>query len=369
VIKRILQVPFKEAVSTNRIVLVQGPRNVGKRDFVEANIPSENYLWIDCEENRNANVILSSIAGSNEIDYLVCEHAHLLEDLQDLMLQALEGSIKQTIVVICSFKPLIDPELFEALQMEGLVFDFFSPTFYETAQHFGMEKEGQLLEERLIYGTYPSVTEDLEHAELTLRELVQDVIITHFGPKDRVNKGDKLLRVMQLLAFRIGEPVTNNDIGERVGLDNETVERYIDLLSDAFIVFKLPSFHSEKRYELKKSFCVYFWDNGIRNALIRNFNPSFLRDDINELWRNYVIVERLKWLRLNQINSEVFFWRTHTRQQLDLLELKGDTITAYKTDWEKRKKVKFPKLFAKYYPNAKMTVLNKNTYLTTLSKK
>src|SRR5690606_14973561 len=125
-------------------------------------------------------------------------------------------------------------------------------------------------------------------------------------------------------------------------LDNETVERYINLLCDAFVIVALPSYHQEKRYELKKSFCFYFLDNGVRNALINNFNPTFMRVDMKELWRNYLVAERFKWIKINQLEIDLYFWRSHTKQQLDIVEVHGQHILAYKSDWEKRGKVKIP---------------------------
>ena len=113
--------------------------------------------------------------------------------------------------------------------------------------------------------------------------------------------------MLQLLAFNVGLPISYNDLGERCGLDNETVERYIQLFEDAFVLIKLPSFNNGNRYELKKAHCVYFQDNGIRNVLISNFNPTFLRDDMNELWRNYMVSERVKWIRMNNLKKSIYF--------------------------------------------------------------
>ena len=120
--------------------------------------------------------------------------------------------------------------------------------------------------------------------------------------------------MLQLLAFNIGNAVSYNEISERCGLDNETVERYIQLLEDAFILIQLKPYFNNHRYELKKTNMIYFADNGVRNVLISNFNPTFLRNDMNELWRNYVISERVKWIKLKGIENTVFFWKTHTKQ-------------------------------------------------------
>jgi len=214
----------------------------------------------------------------------------------------------------------------------------------------------------------------LEHASAHLTQMVENVIHTQLGAKDRVNKADKLMKMLQILAFQCGEPISYNDIAQRCGVDNETIERYIDLFEKAFLLIRLSSYNNGHRYELKKTHCVYFLDNGIRNALIQNFHRPELRNDLDALWRNYMISERVKWIRMQGLKKEIYFWRTHTRQQMDFLEIGADTFMAYKADpsifsYATRKKVKIPKSFEECYPKAKSSVLNKNTYWNFLTRK
>lgn len=370
-IPRIQQQQLQEAIKSSRIVLVRGPRNVGKLQLVHEAAEAENLTQqtMDCRSKKVDDEIGDWIDSIEDLtDTIILYEAQFLENLQSIVEKAFSGELKQSLVIICSFEPQLDEELMEALKLEELDFKIFAPSFYEAAQHFGLPQEEKLLEERLIFGNNPKVLDDLEHAPVTLRELIHDVIHTKLGAKDRINKGDKLLRVMQVLAFEIGEPVSYNDIGERCGIDNETVERYIDLLEQAFVLIRLPSYHTEQRYELKKSHCIYFQDNGIRNALIENFNPTFLRNDMLQLWKNYMVSERVKWLRMNNRTNDVYFWRTHTRQQIDYLEM-GEEMMGYKMDWEKRKKVKIPNMFSECYPDAKAIVLNRSSYWSFLTRK
>ncbi len=365
--KRIQADLLKKALQESKILLVQGPKNVGKIALVEKILGELNasFSLVNCTKKSD---LRAEIANEHQ-EYLILNNAHESDELQEVVEAALNGEIAHSLILVCSFRPILDELLLEVLEANGMVFTIFAPTFYEAAQHFGIAEESRLMEERLIFGNFPKVIDDLPHAELTLRELVQDILITHFGPNDRVNKGDKLMRVMAQLAFHVGEPVSYNEIGEKIDLDNETVERYVKLLIDAYLILALPSYHTEQRYELKKSYCFYFLDNGMRNVLISNLNPTFLRNDMDVLWRNYVIAERYKWLVVNQMDVEQYFWRSHTRQQIDLLEVTPNGMQAYKTDWEKRGKIKIPALFTGYYPEAKSGLLNKNTYWTFLSKK
>lgn len=371
-IPRIQKQYILDKIKSNKLLFIQGPRKVGKRKLVADVFHElkETFVSIDCSKKAMKKQLNEDYSGlKNTPGFIVLHEAQYLKNLGQILEDVLMGEIKSTVVVCCSFRPKVDPELLEALRMEGLEINLFAPSFYESAQHFGLPEEERLLEERLIYGNYPEVLADLEMAEVSLREIIQDAIFTNLSGEERINKGDKLMRMLQLLAFNIGDTISYNDIAERCGLDNETVERYINLLEDAFILYRIPSYHNGHRYELKKSNMVYFADNGVRNVLISNFNPTFLRNDMNQLWRNYVIAERMKWIKMNHIPKEIYFWKTHTNQQMDFIEIGNNRTLAYKTDWEKRKKMKFPKSFSDAYPGAKTSVINRSTYWTFLSQK
>lgn len=376
-IERLQKPLLKEKLSESKLLLIRGPRRVGKQSLIESILNESNtqFSTLNCQDKKERKRIESEDALAElTAPVVILREAQYLSNLQAILEDVLMGKVNYTLVVCCSYKPIIDEELIEALKIEGMLFNFFAPSFNESATHFGLAKESELLEERLIYGNYPTVLSNLENAELTLREIIQEIINTQLGANDRVNKQDKLMRMLQLLAFNVGEPISYNDIGERCGLDNETVERYIQLFEDAFVLIKLPSFFNDNRYELKKTHCVYFQDNGIRNVLISNFNLTALRNDMNDLWRNYMISERVKWIRMNNMDKEIYFWRTHTRQQMDFIEVGATQTMAYKCDskligWEKRKNVKIPKSFTEFYPEIKTSILNKSTYWNFLTRK
>lgn len=371
-VPRIQKSLIKEKIQSNKLLLLTGPKHAGKLELIhevvgELNLEASTFNCADKKVRKSIEEDSNTVSVNTPI--LILDEAQHLENLQSILESVLSGLIKSTTIISCSFAPNVDEILLEAIQIQGLEISVFAPSFYESASHFGLPQEEKLLEERLIYGNYPQVLSDLEHAELTLRELIQEVLFTRLGANDRINKGDKMMRVLQLLAFQIGDAVSYNEIAEKCGLDNETVERYIDLLEQAFILIKLPCFHSEKRYELKKTNAIYFADNGIRNVLISNFNPTFLRNDMDQLWRNYLISERVKWIKMNGLEKQTYFWKTHTKQRMDFVEVGENDIRAYKTDLEKRKKIKIPQLFTEYYPTAKTSVLNRSTYWAFLTKK
>jgi predicted AAA+ superfamily ATPase len=375
-ITRIQFTQLKENIASNKLVLLTGPRQVGKRTAVQQALSDLSQVAVEFDASNKKVKKLFEIVNVKNLTinfngskFVVIHEAQYLENLQDMIELVLSGEINSTLILCCSYEPMIDEVLREVLQMQGLELTLLPTTFYELAQKNSLPEEEKLLEQRLIYGNYPAVTEDIENAELSLREMVQEVIFTNLGVSDRINKGDKLVRMLQIISFNIGEPISYNEIAEKCGLDNETVERYVDLLVRSFILLRIPTYYNGHRYELKKTHVIYFVDNGIRNVLISNFNPMFLRNDIDQLWRNWLISKRIKWNRLNGKTAEYKFWRTHTRQSMDFIEIDGQKIAAYKSSWEKKKKVKFPAAFTEAYPTISTHTLNRSTYWGFLTKK
>lgn len=377
-IDRLLTAALTKQLSESKLLLLQGPKGAGKRTLLAQIFEAQNlpYEIVDASDKKTRKQLEenSNFLASMEVPYIVLRQAQFLPNLQEILEGVLMGEIKSTVVVTCSYAPLIDPELLEALRMGEMLFTLYAPSFNESAKHFGLAEETELLEERLIYGNYPAVLSNLENAAEVLTEMIEDTIHTQLGAKDRVNKGDKLLKMLKILAFQCGDAISYNDIAQRCGVDNETIERYIELFERAFILIRLPCLYNGHRYELKKTHTVYFQDNGLRNALIQNFNPPDLRDDMDRLWRNYMVSERVKWLGMHGNEKQLYFWKTHTQQQMDFIEVDADKMMAYKSDpgmfsYEKRKMARIPSAFEKYYPEAKTSILSKTTYWNFLTRK
>jgi hypothetical protein len=375
-IPRIQYTSIKEKIFNNRLLMLSGPRAVGKKEMVQQILTEENQAFLELNAAKKSvkkmfdevnESVLKNVFGDHR--FVILQEAQYVDKLQLIIEEILSGNFDVTLIMTCSYEPVMDEILKEVLQLQELEVYIMPPSFYELAQHNGLPVEESLLEKRLIYGNYPSVVSDLEFAEPKLRELVEQVVFTNLGVTDRINKGDKLMRMLQILAFEVGDAISYNDIGERCGLDNETVERYIDLLEKSFVLIKLPSFFNNHRYELKKSHAIYFVDNGIRNVLINNFNPMLLRNDWDQIWKNWIISEKIKWNRLNNKQVETYFWKTHTKQMMDYIEVIDGKVSAYKTSWEKRKKLKIPASFTAAYPFATTHGLNRSTYWGFLTKK
>jgi len=375
-IPRVQYKDLKEKIANNKLLLLTGPRAVGKQTIIQEILSSTGLPFLELSGKEKATKKEFETVDSNSLNtifgdhrFIVIHEAQYLEKLQTIIEEVISGDWNITLILACSYEPVMDEILREVLQLQGLELQLMPPTFYELAQHNGLTVEEKLLEQRLIYGNYPAVVADLENAESILKELVEEVVFTNLGVTDRINKGEKLTRMLQLLAFEVGNAISYNDIGDRCGLDNETVERYIDLLEKSFVLIRLPSYFNNNRYELKKGHVIYFVDNGIRNVLINNFNPMILRNDWDQIWKNWLVSERIKWNKLNHKEVSYFFWKTHTKQIMDFIGIEDGIISAYKTSWEKRKKMKFPASFKEAYPEAKTFTLNRSTHWGFLTKK
>ena len=296
-IQRYIAPKIKEHLATHNILVLLGTRGVQKFELVASCIENqEDILTIDASKKKVRKEIEAlktegylSYFGSKK--YILIRDAQYLANLQEIIEEVLDKNAAINLVLLCSYEPILDPVLRDVLQMEGLEFQIFPLLFQEIANQQGIVEFDKRLEQRIVFGNYPSVVADPESAETFLNQLVKDAIFTQLNPNERINKGPKLMKMLQILAFEIGQAISYNDVGLRCGLDNETVERYIELLEKAYLLKKIPCYFNNNTYELKKTHTVYFLDNGIRNAIISNFNRLELRDDQGKLWENYLNVK------------------------------------------------------------------------------
>ncbi|MCB1047449.1 MAG: ATP-binding protein [Calditrichaeota bacterium] len=222
-----------------------------------------------------------------------------------------------------------------------------------------------LLGTRLVYGGYPEIVtapSEQQQRELLL-ELVNAYLFKDILQYDGLRRADKLARLLQLLAMQIGRQVSLEELGRQLGLGRNTVERYLDLLEQCFVVMRLGGFSRNLRKEISKTSRWYFVDNGVRNALIRNFNPPPLRDDVGALWENYLMLERMKRLEYERRFANRWFWRTHDRQEIDLVEEEGGQLSGWEFKWGKPGHERAPRAWQDAYPGAGYRVIHPQDYL------
>ncbi|MFA6637127.1 MAG: ATP-binding protein [Candidatus Omnitrophota bacterium] len=358
-------------IRAGKVIVVYGPRRCGKTTLIKKMIEDlkEDHIFADGEDigvqdylSSQSTEKLKRFMGGKKV--LVIDEAQKIKNIAlnlKLMVDNIEG-----IKIIATGSSSFDL----AREMgEPLVGRKYTLKMYPIAQIelVKIERADQIdssLESRLIYGSYPEIVlmEDDTARSLYLKELISSALYRDILEIDGVRHSDKLVRILQLLAFQIGKEVSCSEIGLQVGMSKNTVDRYLDLLEKCFVIFRLRGFSRNLRKEISKNPRYYFYDNGVRNALVSNFNPLALRDDIGMLWENYVIIERIKKQEYTGILSNNYFWRTYDRKEIDLIEEREGKLFGYEIKWSARKQKK-PIEWTGEYKNSEYLVINRENYL------
>ena len=233
-------------------------------------------------------------------------------------------------------------------------------------QTYGLVEERKTLENRLIYGSYPDIIAHPELSRRYLSELMQSYLYKDIFSLGDIRKPELIEKLVQALAFQIGSEVSTNELSNMLQTDNKTVDKYIDLLEKCYLVFRLGSLNRNLRTELKKSKKIYFYDTGVRNAVIQQFAPANLRNDMGALWENFFIAERMKRNHYGEHYCNSYFWRTNQQQEIDLIEESDGLMTAFEMKWNPTKKTHFPKSFMDAYRVKETVVITPNNYLDWL---
>ena len=371
-INRSLDQIIRNYLFPNKVVILLGARRVGKTELIKHIISSvDEKLMVLNGEDQDVQAALSDRSVRNykqflsDTKLLVIDEAQVIPEIGiklKLMIDTIEGL---KILVTGSSVFDLDNQLGEPLVGRSYTF-----RLYPLAQMELSEKENYIetkgnLSNRLIYGSYPELEQLKSNSEKEkyLKEQVNSYLLKDILTFEGIKKRDKIVSVLRLIAFRVGSEISIESLGSDLDLNKATVEKYLDLLSKVFIIHNVRGFSRNLDNEITKKSKWYFYDNGIRNALINNFNPIELRDDVGKLWENYLISERLKLQEYTQIYTANFFWRTHTQQEIDWIEDRSGHLYAYEFKWNENKKSKIPALWQKSYPESTFEVINKHNYL------
>lgn len=359
----------KARLFKGKALLIFGPRQVGKTTFVENLIADLNKktLFLNGDEsdvlvlfeNPNASK-LKNIIGDNEI--LVIDEAQRITNI-GIVLKIIVDQIK-TVQVIATGSSSFElaNKLNEPLTGRKYEMYLFPIAFAEMVTHNDLLEEKRALEQRLIYGSYPEIITNPIDAKEHIKLIANSYLYKDLFLLDQIAKPVLLQKIVKALALQVGSEVNYNELAKLIQIDNKTVEKYIDLLEKAFVVFKLPALSGNVRNEIKKGKKIYFYDNGVINAVTGNFNPVSQRTDIGSLWENYIISERIKHLNIRQNEANSYFWRTTQQQEIDYIEKKEDTILACEIKWNARSKYKIPVTFSTNYPNVTSKIVTPNNY-------
>lgn len=353
-----------------KIILILGARQVGKTTLLgQLADLAKNPRFLNCDNaddrallEKPSTTRLAALAGDS--DMLLIDEAQRVKDI-GMALKMLADTVgKKTQVIVTGSSALeLSHGIFESAA--GRVFEYrlYPFSFGELAKSAGdAREERRLLENRLLWGAYPEVTQVPNDARRILEAIVNGALYKDILSFGGIRKSDSLIRLVQCLALQIGCEVSSGELSAVLGINKATVENYIDLLEKTFVLFRLPSFSKNARNEIKKGRKIYFWDTGIRNAILNNFAPLSLRNDCGALWENYLISERRKKLAYTQDPSKGYFWRTTTQSEIDYVEERDGQISAYEIKWNPRKNVREPKAFLEAYPNVEWKVITPDNY-------
>ena len=362
-IERTLYKTIENKLFDGKVIVLVGARQVGKTTLLKQLFrQKEGVLWLNGDElqvqnlfaNASADRLLSEFSNSKIV---ILDEAQRIENIGlRLKLIADSDSDVQVIATGSSAFELAN-KVNEPLTGRKWEYQMFPLSFGEMVAHHGKLKEMRMLPRRIIYGYYPEVvTNDGNEVEI-LKLLTDAYLYKDILSWESIKHPDKLQTLLRALAYQVGSQVSYNELSQMCSMDSKTVERYINLLEQCYIIFRLPSFSRNLRHELKSSRKIYFYDNGIRNALIADYRAPEVRQDIGALWENFVIAERMKSNEYYHRWVNRYFWRTKQQQEIDYLEESGGKLHAYEMKWNPRAKASITKTFTEAYPNTEFQVI------------
>lgn len=369
-VKQFLLDALFEQLQANKVLIIYGARRVGKTTLLTHFLAKqENYLFVNGED-RDVQYYLSSqsisllknFIGSHRL--LVIDEAQAIPQVGQNLKLLVDHCPGLAIVVTGSSAFALANHLGEPLTGRQKILTLFPLSQLELNTIENPVQVRANLEQRLIYGAYPEAVllESLTEKKAYLQELARSYLYKDILELEGIRKSQKLEKMLQLLAFQIGKEVSLSEIGTLVGLHKDTISHYLDLLEKAFVLMNVTGFSRNLRKEITKKSRYYFYDTGIRNAIINQFSPLTLRNDVGELWENYLAIERIKKQYYTQTRANNYYWRTYDGQEIDWIEDRNGQLEAYEFKW-KLTKEKPPAKWLEGYPSANFLVVHRDNYM------
>jgi predicted AAA+ superfamily ATPase len=351
-------------LGAGKAIILTGARQTGKTTLLHTLFGGQTEtLWLNGDEpdvrglfEKLSSTRLKAILGGKA--RLVIDEAQRIPDI-GLKLKLVTDFLPEVQLIATGSSSFeLSNQVNEALTGRKWEFQLFPLSFGEMATHHSLLDEKRLLPHRMIYGCYPEIVTHPGEERQRLLELTNSYLYKDILMLGEIKKPDRLSLLLQALALQVGAQVSFNELAQLCGLDNKTVEKYLSILEKAFIIFRLGSFARNLRNELKFSRKIYFYDNGIRNAVIANFAQIEARNDVGALWENYLVSERMKFLKNSGDWARSWFWRTQQQKEIDYLEEKDGRITACEFKWNPSAREKAPRQFMNAYPGSRFAVVH-----------
>ena len=367
-ITRQIENSIRDDFNKGKIIIVLGARQVGKTTLLDSIIDNyDNVLKLNCDdyddrldlENKTSTELKNLISNHKVV---IIDEAQRVENIGLTLKIIADLKLDAQVLVTGSSSLELSSKINEPVTGRMFEYRLFPLSLAEMSNHTSQREETRLLEQRMIYGLYPEIVTNPSDSKRLLTSLANNYLYRDLLSYQGIKKPEILHKLVRALAFQIGSEVSYNELSNLIGIDKETVESYINLLEKSFVVFRLSSFNRNMRNEIKKGKKIYFYDNGIRNALISNFAPLEMRQDTGALWENFMISERIKRNSYRNDYSQLFFWRTKQQQEIDLIEEKDGKLYAYEFKWNSNKKTKLPSSFENNYSDIEFKVINKENF-------
>ncbi|TET31881.1 MAG: ATP-binding protein [Anaerolineales bacterium] len=363
--------PLDEYLEPNKVLIIYGPRRVGKTTLLQTylsrtrlkyksavgdDVPTQRLL-----SSRNVNLIKEYLEG---YELFALDEAQYIPNIG----QALKIIVDQIpgihVFVTGSSSFELAGQVSEPLTGRKRILKLYPFAQTELLSLHNRFELRQELEERLIFGSYPDVVtaRTIKARIEAVSEIANSYLMKDILAFERVRNSGKIWDLLKLLAFQVGSEVSHNELSRSLGVDVKTVQRYIDLLEKSFVLYRLSGFSRNLRKEVTQKAKYFFLDNGIRNAIIAQFNRLDQRDDVGQLWENFMTMERIKYLTYASEVANLYFWRTYSQQEIDLVEERGQQLDGYEFKWSPKKAVKAPLEWINNYPGASFTVVTRENY-------
>jgi len=368
-IDRTLRQLINEKLFKGKALIILGPRQVGKSTILNmiAKDAGEDVLFLNCDHNDIKKQLTEP--GINELKRLIGSHRLVfIDEAQRVMnigltLKLITDHMPEVQLVVTGSSSLDLSNLVnEPLTGRKFEYELFPLSFKELTDQAGYLATRRNLSQFLVFGTYPDVINHPGDEPEVLSNLVGSYLFKDIFMYQDIRKPEFIEQLLEALALQLGSEVSFNELAQLLKTDPHTVQRYISLLEKAFIIFRLRSYSRNVRNELKKSRKIYFYDNGVRNAILGNYSPMQSRTDAGVLWENFFISERMKYLHYNKIYAKRYFWRTTQQNEIDYLEESGGSLTAFEIKWKPTQKVKFPLTFTRNYPEAQTQLIHPDNF-------
>jgi len=369
-LKRTIEKNIHKHIFKNKVIIIYGARQTGKTTLIQKiqkKYNSYKSLYFNCDDldirqqlSNSTSTNLGQLIGNSKLIFI--DEAQRVENIGVTLKILIDNYPKTQLVVTGSSSFDLANKINEPLTGRKYEFHLYPFSLEELGQIYSDLEIKRILENRILFGMYPDIVNNPDEARENLKNITKSYLYKDIFQYQGIRNPEILEKLLQALALQIGQEVSYGELANLINVNKKTINSYIQILEQAFIIFRLRPLHRNIRTELRKLRKIYFYDTGIRNAIINNLNPINLRNDVGQLWENFMLSERMKYNSNHNIYKNIYFWRTHHQQEIDYLEEEGGKFDGFEFKW-KSKKYYPPKVFLDTYSNSSVNLISQDNFL------